>query len=170
MTRRFADAVIQACERLPILHVAQRFGLHWDTVRLLQRGALQAVLSELPKAQPRRLVMDEFACSKGIATPVLCWMPIRDECNGSAKAAVRPFLEELGREGCARIEAVAIDMNTAFDLEARQHCPKARVIYDLFHVMAKYGQEVLDRVRVDEANRLRHDKPARKVIKHSLGW
>jgi hypothetical protein len=27
MTRRLADAVIQACERLPTLHVAHMFGL-----------------------------------------------------------------------------------------------------------------------------------------------
>ncbi|MFJ2713273.1 hypothetical protein ACIOZM_20650 [Pseudomonas sp. NPDC087346] len=51
---RYAHTVIQACERLPPLHVAQMFGLHWDTVRLLERRALQAVLSELPNAQPRR--------------------------------------------------------------------------------------------------------------------
>ncbi|WVM94506.1 hypothetical protein ULG90_22175 [Halopseudomonas pachastrellae] len=25
-----------------------------------------------------------------------------------------------------------MDMNTAFDLEVRQHCPQARVVYDLF--------------------------------------
>nr|WP_253485729.1 hypothetical protein [Pseudomonas fluorescens] len=65
MTRRLAEAVIQACERLPTLHVAQMFGLHWETVRLLERRALQAALSVLPKAQPRRLVMDEFALFKG---------------------------------------------------------------------------------------------------------
>lgn len=58
-------------------------------------------------------------------------------------------------------------MNTAFDLEVRQHCPKARVVYDLFHVVAKYSREVIVRVRVNEANRLRHDKAARKVIKQA---
>ncbi|MNF93019.1 Transposase [compost metagenome] len=116
MTRRLAEAVIQACERLPTLHVAQMFGPHWDTVRLLERRALQTVLSELPKAQPRRVL----------------WIG-----EGRSRAAVRPFFEELGPEGCARIEAVAMDMNTAFDLEVRQHCPKARVVYDLFHVVAK---------------------------------
>ena len=35
--------------------------------------------------------------------------------------------------------------------------------------MAKYGREVIDRVRVDEANRLREDKKARKVVK-SARW
>ncbi len=37
----------------------------------------------------------------------------------------------------------------------------------LFHVVAKYGREVIDRVRVDQANQLRHDKPARRVLKSS---
>ena len=32
-------------------------------------------------------------------------------------------------------------------------------------MVAKYGHDVIDRVRVDEANRLRADKRARKVIK-----
>ena len=34
-------------------------------------------------------------------------------------------------------------------------------------MVAKFGREVIDRVRVDQANQLRHDKPARKVIKRS---
>lgn len=171
MTRRLAEAVTQACRRLPTLHVAELFGLHWDSVRLLERRALQAALEKLPKAQPKRLVMDEFALFKGhrYASVVLdadtrrvLWIG-----EGRSRAAIRPFFEELGPEGCARIEAVAMDMTTAFDLEVRQHCPQARVVYDLFHVVAKYGREVIDRVRVDEANRLRHDKPARKVIKQA---
>lgn len=42
---------------------------------------------------------------------------------------------------------------------------KAEIVYDLFHVVAKYGREVIDRVRVDRANELRHDTRARRVIK-----
>ncbi|MFC6842052.1 transposase [Xanthomonas theicola] len=49
----------------------------------------------------------------------------------------------------------------------RQHCPNARVVYDLFHVVAKYGREVIRRVRVDAANQWRHDKPARKAVKRA---
>ena len=41
--------------------------------------------------------------------------------------------------------AMAMDINTAFDLEVRQHCPQARVAYDRSHVVAKYGREVIDR-------------------------
>lgn len=37
----------------------------------------------------------------------------------------------------------------------------------LFHVVAKYGREVIDRVRVDEANRLKDNLPQRKVVKRA---
>jgi len=47
----------------------------------------------------------------------------------------------------------------------RARCPNARIVWDLFHVAAKYGREVIDRTRVDEANRLRQDPHARKVVK-----
>lgn len=38
--------------------------------------------------------------------------------------------------------------------------------------MAKYGYEAIDRVRVGEANRLKHERPARRVIKGArrLRW
>jgi transposase len=58
-----------------------------------------------------------------------------------------------------------MDMSAAYANEVRAHCPNAEVVYDLFHVVARYGHDVIDRVRVDEANRLRHDKAARKVVK-----
>lgn len=49
-------------------------------------------------------------------------------------------------------------MNTAFDLEVQAHCPNAKIVYDLFHVVAKFGREVMDRVRVDQANKLKQGK------------
>lgn len=171
LTRRLAEAVTLWCAKLAIKHVAEMFGLHWTTVREIDRRRLQSFVGALPPAQPRRLVMDEFALYKGhrYASVVLdadtrrvLWIG-----EGRSRAAVRPFFESLGREGCARIQAVAMDMNTAFDLEVRQHCPNARIVYDLFHVVAKYGREVISRVRVDAANQLRHDKPARRVVKRS---
>lgn len=115
--------------------------------------------------------MDEFAIQKGhrYATVVVdverkrvLWVG-----RGRSRAEIRPFFEQLGPERCAQIQAVAMDMNTAYDLEVRQHCPNAWVIYDLFHVVAKYGRDVISRVRVDAANQLRHNQPARRVVKRA---
>lgn len=171
LTTRMAQTVALWCAKLPIQHVANLFGLHWETVRELDRRRLAAVLDGLPEPEPRRLVMDEFALYKGhrYATVVLdadnrrvLWVG-----EGRSREAVRAFFTWLGPERCDRIEAVAMDMNTAFDLEVKRHCPQARIIYDLFHVIAKFGREVIDRVRVDEANRYRHDRPTRRVIKQA---
>ena len=35
---------------------------------------------------------------------------------------------------------MAMDMNTAFDLEVREHCPQAEVVYGQFHVAARHGR------------------------------
>jgi transposase len=49
-------------------------------------------------------------------------------------------------------------MNPAYLVEVRAQCPQAEIVYDLFHVVARYGREVIDRVRVEEANRVRNDE------------
>jgi transposase len=171
ITRRLADFVGLWCEKLPVAHVCKLSGLHWETVRRIDRERLEGQLAALPEARPVRLVMDEFALFKGhrYATVVLdadtrqvLWVG-----EGRSREALRPFFEWLGPVRCRAIKAVAMDMNTAFDLEVQQHCPNARVVYDLFHVIAKYGREVIDRVRVDEANRLKQDRPLRRVVKRA---
>ena len=58
-----------------------------------------------------------------------------------------------------------MDMNAGYDREVQAHCPNAAIVFDLFHVVAKYGREVIDRVRVDRANELRADRPAGSVVK-----
>ena len=62
-----------------------------------------------------------------------------------------------------------MDRSVAFEEETRTQCPHAEIVFDRFPVVAQYGREGMDRVRVDEANRLQPDKPARKVVK-SARW
>jgi len=171
VTRRLAAFVALWSERIPLNHVCQLTGLHWSTVRQIHQQALERKLAALPQARPKRLVMDEFALFKGhrYATVVLdadsrqvLWVG-----EGRSREAIRPFFTWLGVERCQAIEVVAMDMNTAFDLEVQKQCPNARVVYDLFHVIAKYGREVIDRVRVDEANRLRDQSKLRQVVKRA---
>ncbi len=170
LTRRLEGWVEALTQLLPIQHVCRLTGLHWHTVKDIDKRRLQAAHGAFDAQGVRRLVMDEFALHKGhrYATVVMdadnlrvLWVG-----EGNSRQAIRPFFELLGSQ-CEAIEAVAMDMNTAFDLEVQAHCPRAEVVYDLFHVVARFGREVVDRVRVDQANALRRDKPARQVIKRS---
>jgi transposase len=171
VTTRLAESVARLCRFASIKHAAEYFALGWKTVKAIDKAYLGRTLGPVDLDGVTRLAMDEFAIQKGhrYATVVIdptckrvLWVG-----RGRGREDVRPFFELLGPERCGGIEAVAMDMNAAYDLEVRRHCPDAEVVYDLFHVVAKYGREVVDRVRVDEANRLRDDKPARKVIKGS---
>ncbi len=55
-------------------------------------------------------------------------------------------------------------MNSAMDLEVQNHYHNESVIYDLFHVVAKFGRVE----RVEQANAMRRDKAAKKGGKVSL--
>lgn len=175
MTKRFAESVARLAQVLPIKQVAEWFGLSWDTVQAIDQAALESRLGPVDLAGIRRIVIDEFAIQKGhryatvIAEPEtrrVLWVG-----RGRGREDVRPFFEALGPEGCRRLEAAVMDMSEAFEAETRTHCPQASIVYDLFHVVAKFGREVIDRVRVDETNRVARAEGAgpvrdrRRVIK-----
>ena len=171
VTQRLRAWIEALTQLLPIAHVARLTGLHWHTIKDIDHRRLERLHGEFVANDVRRLVMDEFALHKGhrYATVIMdadrtrvLWVG-----EGNSREAIRPFFELLGPERCRQIEAVAMDMNTAFDLEVQQHCPQAEVVYDLFHVVARFGRDVVDRVRVDQANALRDQPAARKVVKRS---
>ncbi|RTQ80985.1 ISL3 family transposase [Stenotrophomonas maltophilia] len=171
VTQRLAQSVARMCATASIHATAKWHGLNWKTVKALDFRHLVRTLGPVDLSNVRVIAMDEFAIQKGHRYATVVVEPSRKRVlwvgRGRSRADVRPFFELLGKDGCERIQAVAMDMNSAFDLEVKAQCPNAEVVYDLFHVVAKYGREVIDRVRVDEANRLRQDKPARRVVKTS---
>ena len=169
VTDRLAEAVARLCEVLPIKQVAQFYGLGWETVKEIHKSWLQRTLGPVDLSGVRVIGMDEFAIQKGHRYATVVVDPLTRRVlwvgRGRGRKDVRPFFELLGLEGCARLEAVAMDMSAAYEEEVRERCPNAEIVWDLFHVAAKYGREVIDRTRVDEANRLRQDTNARKVVK-----
>ena len=171
ITRRLRAWIEALVQLLPIAHVTQLTGLHWHSIKQIDLARLQAKYGAFEGRDVRRLVMDEFALHKGhrYATVVMDAdrMRVLWVGEGNSRDAIRPFFKLLGPERGRRIEAVAMDMITAFDLEVQQHCPQAEVVYDLFHVVARFGRDVVDRVRVDQANTLRDQPAARQVIKRS---
>lgn len=171
VTRRLARSVARFCTVASVRHAAGWHGLDWKTAKAIDFREMERTLGPPDLDGVRMLAMDEFAIQKGHRYATVVVDPERKRVlwvgRGRSRAEVRPFFQLLGPARCAQIKAVAMDMNSAYDLEVRMHCPNAEVVYDLFHVVAKYGREVIDRVRVDEANRLRDDKPARRVVKTS---
>jgi transposase len=178
MTKRLADKIAGLAQVLPIKHVAAWFGVSWDTVKQIDQRALVARLGPVDLAAVRQIAIDEFALHRGhqyatvvveVRTRRVLWVH-----RGRDGDALAGFFALLGPAGCARLEAVVLDLWRPYLKAVRTHCPNAAIVYDLFHAVARYATEVLDRVRIDETNRLRrpqryhyrHDaEVARRVIK-----
>lgn len=171
VTARLANSVARLCKVMSVRHVAAFYGLSWSTVKLIDLRYLMRELGPPCLDDVEVIGMDEFAIQKGHRYATVIVEPYRKAvlwvCRGRGRLDVRPFFEELGPQGRVRLKAAVMDMNGAYAEEVRFQCPNAEIVYDLYHVVAKYGREVIDRVRVDEANRLRQDKPARKLVKSS---
>ena len=171
VTQRLAESVARLCSILPIKHVAQFYGLDRKTVKTIDKRFLESKLGPVDLTDVAVIAMDEFSIHKGHRYATIVVEPYRKKVlwvgRGRSRRDVRPFFELLGEEGCRALRAVVMDMSAAYKKEVYAHCPHAEIVYDLFHVVAKYGREVIDRVRVDEANRLKGDKAARRVVKGS---
>ena len=170
VTGRLAGSVARLCKVLPIKHVAEFYGLGWDAVKAIDKAWLEAALGEPDLTGLNSLAMDEFAVKRGHRYATIFVEPNRKEvlgvCRGRSREEIRPFFEKLGAEGCQRIEVVAMDMSAAYEAEVKAQCPQAEIVYDLFHVVAKYGREVIDKVRIAEAKR-QTNRGDRQVIKGS---
>lgn len=125
-------------------------------IKTLDSRRLEASVGGFNPGDVRRLIMDEFELYKGHRYATVIMDAERTRVlrvgEGNSRQAIRPFVEQQG-ERCRQIEAVVINMNTAFYQEAHRYCLYAEVVFDLFHVV--------DRTCVDQANAFKADKPAR---------
>ena len=160
MTTRLAEKIAGLAQVLPIKHVAAWFRVGWDTVKQIDRRALERRLGRMEDHLDglTQLAIDEFAIEKGhryvttvldVHTKRVVWL-----ARGRGHDALAGFFTALGPARCAAITAVTCDMWRAYTQQVQHFCPQAALVYDAFHLIALYGREVVDRVRVDETNRL----------------
>lgn len=169
-TNRLAESVARLCRDGTVQAAAKFYGLSWDAAKAMDRAYLDRTLGEPDLSGLTLLAMDEFAIKKGHRYATIFVEPTRKQvlwvCKGRSREDIRPFFERLGEEGRRRLQAVAMDMNGAYEAEVRAQCPQARIVFDAFHVVAKYGREVIDEVRRQEAAR-QEGRRERAVVKGS---
>ena len=84
---------------------------------------------------------------------------------GKSADTLKSFFEELGEDGCARIEAVTMDMSKAYIKAVRESVPHAQIIFDRFHVQ-RLASDALDEVRRAQVRFVGLSEKGR-AIKHS---
>lgn len=83
--------------------------------------------------------------------------------EGKSAATLKRFFEDLGPERSALLEAVTLDLSGAYIKAVTEASPKAKLIFDRFHVQ-RLAQVALDETRRDEVRKA-HGADAKAALK-----
>jgi len=169
ITRRLARYVYDLCKIMTVQDVARHLDLDPKTVKAVDKQFLAHEFGATDCDGLTILAIDEIALRKGqmgymtvvldYETGRVVWMG-----EGRSKEALDAFFAHMTDQQKAAIEAVALDMWEPFINRVRHHCPQAKIVFDLFHLVKAFG-EVIDEVRRDEVRKAHG--PMKKVVKGS---
>lgn len=169
VTYRLARYIYDLCKVMTIQDVARHLDLDPKTVKAVDKHFLQLEFGRTDCDGLRIMAIDEISLThgqQGYMTVVLDYLSGRVVWMGEGRKAetLDTFFNGMTDEQKQTIEAVAMDMWEAFVKSVQTHCPRAKIVFDLFHLVKGYGQ-VIDEVRRQEYKKA--DKPQRTFIKGS---
>jgi transposase len=169
-TKRLAAAVALSCRQTRSLKsIGQEYGLHWQTVKEIDKRALEEELPEVGETEARLLAVDEFSIRKrhryGTTVLDVEKKEVLYVGKDRTEESLAAFYRQMGEQRCMNVEAVAMDMWKPYLKATKRHCPNAVAVFDPFHIIQSYGRDVVDRVRIDEYRKATAEQ--RQVIKGS---
>ena len=90
VTRRLAENVARLARVLPLQHVADYFGLHWGTVKEIDKRYLEETLGPVDLSAVEVIALDEFAIQKGHRYATVFVEPYRKQVLWVSSFGVRP--------------------------------------------------------------------------------
>ena len=166
-SKRFEEAVGQACESAAARQVARHMGLAESTVRAIDLRYLERWDAKRRKPPLRQMGVDEiYRGKKGKFLTVVCNLETAEPLwfgRERKKETLDDFFRsQLVSRQRKRIEAACVDMWEPFRLSLEEWVPGCRIIYDKFHIL-QYANDAVDEVR--RAEFFRKGRKMRDVIK-----
>jgi transposase len=153
---------------MTITDVADYLGLDWKTVKRIDKEALQRRFGTTDYTGLSILAVDEISLRRGhryltvvldYETGRVVWMG-----EGRRQDTLDQFFRKMPGEQRTRIKAVAMDMWRPYIASVQHWCPRAKIVFDLFHAVRDFNR-VIDRVRNQEYRNA--DEAGKAVIKGS---
>ena len=150
-SKRFEEAVGEACESASARQVARRFKLAESTVRAIDLRYLERWAAKRRRPALRPMGVDEIhmgkkqkfltvVCNLETAEPLWLGRERKQETLDEF------FREELSGRQRRGIEAACVDMWEPYRLSIEQWTPQCKIIYDKFHIL-QHANEAIDEVR-----------------------
>ncbi len=172
VTKRLAKFIYELCGFMTVSEVAQHIGIDWKTVKNIDKLYLERDYGQPNLKGLRILAVDEISIRKGHSylTVVLDFVTGRVLFVGKNRRAktLKRFFNQLSIGQRKKIEAVAMDMWNPFIKAVKEKLPHAKIVFDLFHVVANFNR-VIDKVRNSEYHKAsKDDKHVYKGSKYLL--
>lgn len=144
-TRSFGHYVLELCQYMTMLDVAKHLNISWDTVKTIQKRKLKKCYRKPKLKHLKQIAIDEIAIGKGHKYMTLV-LDLQSGAvvyvgEGKGSEALEPFWKRL-KGSRAKIQAVAMDMSPAYIKAISKHLPKAKIIFDRFHVMQLFNKNL----------------------------
>lgn len=151
-TKQLASMIIMFCSVASMTDVANILKIGWGIVKDILKTKLVSKYSKVDLSNITMISIDELSTHKGHKYVTLV---INTETgqplfigDGKGESALEPFWKALGPRRCKRIKAVAIDMGKAYISAVTKNLPKAKIVFDHFHVV-KLVNDTLNKLRVE---------------------
>ena len=150
-TTRLEAAIARDCEAAPVSRVARAWHLPPETVRRLDQRVLRRWAAGRPRTPLRFLGVDEIYLGRRdkfltIVSDLETGEPLWAGRDRKRETLDRFFAEALPRARRRAVRAVCVDMWEPFAQSLHTHLPRARIVYDKFHVL-RHVNDALDETR-----------------------
>ena len=157
-TRSFARYALELLKFSTINDVAHHLHISWDTIKDIQKENLKKHFSKPKLTDLSQLAIDEITVGRKHKYLTLV-LDLKSGAvvfigNGRGADSLIPFWKKL-KKVKTQIKAVAMDMSPAYISAVRTNLPKAVIVFDHFHVI-KYYNDQLTKLRRQLYNETTH--------------
>jgi len=75
--------------------------------------------------------------------------------KGKKKEQLKHFFQWVGDDFMNHVKAISMDMNTNYSVAVQEAFPHIKIVYDTFHIVKWFNDQVIDAARRAEGNRLK---------------
>ena len=155
LTREYSWWLGRMCEISAVSRVGELVGIDKMTMWRLDFARLKRMLQNYKIPKVARISVDEvYARKKKYGKKesrdkrfftVICDLDSRRVIwvsESREKAALDEFFKIIGKDRCKDIDVVAMDQHDSYKASVEEHCPRATVVWDRFHIMQNFNQAV----------------------------
>ena len=167
-TYEFEDTVGYLAQRCDKTTISSMMRIAWDTVGRIIGRVVERHEPDDPLKGLTTIGVDEISYRRrhkyltvviDHESATVVWVR-----EGKNAATLKAFFDELGQQRCGQLEAVTVDMSGAYIKAVTEASPRAKLIFDRFHVQ-RLAHDALDEVRRAEVREVENPEDKRALKK-----